>query len=235
MKINFALISSGWARYLCTNLPLVFLAIALTLSPPGAYGQKQTVQKLTLSQVEQLVSHGVPDSTMAAQIQKRGIAFKPTPEILEELESKGAGPLTIAAVQPAPFFAPVERGVDETVPIVGGVPGGVPAPPPPPPPAAPTSGRIRISSGVAEDMLIQKTDPVYPPLARAARISGTVVLQAVISKTGSVEDVRVISGHPLLQQAALFAVMKWRYRPFILNGEPVEVETTISLTFDWSK
>jgi TonB family protein len=238
MTTKFALISSRWARYLCTSLPLVFLAIALTHSPPGAYAQKQTVQKLTLAQVEQLVSHGVPDSTMAAQVQKRGIAFKPTPEILKELQDKGAGPLTIAAVQPSPSDDLKEQEVPGGMLVPGGVVGGVVGgelPPPPPPPAAPPSGRIRISSGIAESLLIKKTDPVYPPLARAARIAGTVVLQIVISKTGSVENLHLVSGHPLLVQAALDAVKEWRYQPFMLNGEPVEVETTISVTFDWRK
>ncbi|MGA2572011.1 MAG: energy transducer TonB [Terracidiphilus sp.] len=80
-------------------------------------------------------------------------------------------------------------------------------------------------------MLLQRIDPVYPPIARAARISGTVVLDAVISKTGSVESLHVVSGHPMLVQAALDAVRQWRYRPFLLNGMPVEVQTTVTVTF----
>jgi protein TonB len=80
-------------------------------------------------------------------------------------------------------------------------------------------------------MLLQKTQPVYPPIAKAARVSGTVVLQATISKTGAIENLRVVSGPAMLQQAALDAVRSWRYRPYLLNNEPVEVETTVNVIF----
>jgi protein TonB len=80
-------------------------------------------------------------------------------------------------------------------------------------------------------MLIQKTTPVYPPIAKAARVSGTVVLQATISKTGTIEGLHVVSGPAMLQQSAMDAVKTWRYRPYLLNGEPVEVETTVNVIF----
>lgn len=73
--------------------------------------------------------------------------------------------------------------------------------------------------------------PTYPSLARAARIEGTVVLQAIISKQGTIENLKVVSGHPMLVQAAIDAVREWRYRPYILNNEPVEVETQITVNF----
>jgi TonB family protein len=91
--------------------------------------------------------------------------------------------------------------------------------------------KISISAGVAGGLLLQKTAPVYPPIALAARVSGTVVLQAIISKTGSVENIHVISGPAMLQQAAVDAVKTWRYRPYMIEGEPVEVETTVSVNF----
>jgi protein TonB len=80
-------------------------------------------------------------------------------------------------------------------------------------------------------MLLQKTIPLYPPIAKAARVSGTVVLQATISKAGMIENLRVLSGPAMLQQAAMDAVRSWRYRPYLLNGEPVEVETTVNVVF----
>jgi protein TonB len=80
-------------------------------------------------------------------------------------------------------------------------------------------------------MLLNKTSPVYPPIAKAARVSGTVVLQATISKTGTIEGLKVISGPQMLQGAALEAVKTWRYRPYLLNNEPVEVDTTINVIF----
>jgi protein TonB len=80
-------------------------------------------------------------------------------------------------------------------------------------------------------MLIEKQMPVYPAIAKATRTEGTVVLQATISRSGTIENLRVASGPGLLQQAALDAVKTWRYRPYLLNGEPVEVETTVNVVF----
>ena len=82
-----------------------------------------------------------------------------------------------------------------------------------------------------EANLVHRVQPAYPPLARAARIQGSVVLQAVISKTGTIENLQVLNGHPMLVRAALDAVQQWRYRPYFLNGEPVEVETQITVNF----
>ena len=91
--------------------------------------------------------------------------------------------------------------------------------------------KVNISAGVAVGFLLNKTSPTYPPIAKAARVQGTVVLQATISKAGTIEDLRVISGPAMLQQAALDAVRQWRYRPYLLNNEPVEVETTVNVIF----
>ncbi|HVN94272.1 MAG TPA: TonB family protein [Terracidiphilus sp.] len=88
-----------------------------------------------------------------------------------------------------------------------------------------------VSSGVMQGMLIYKVVPTYPAVAQAIRASGTVVLQATISKTGAIENLRVVDGPPMLRQAALDAVRQWRYRPYMLNGQPVEVETTVNVEF----
>ena len=90
---------------------------------------------------------------------------------------------------------------------------------------------IRVASSIQEGLLIHKTLPLYPPIPRNAGIQGTVVLQARISRTGSIEDLRVISGPMMLQQAAKDAVQQWQYKPYLLNGEPVEVETTVNVIF----
>jgi protein TonB len=97
-------------------------------------------------------------------------------------------------------------------------------------PNAPNS--LTISSGVMVGNLLTKTLPTYPAIAKASHIHGTVVLQATISESGSIENLRVIGGPPMLQQAALDAVRSWRYKPYLLNGEPVEVETTINVVFN---
>jgi protein TonB len=80
-------------------------------------------------------------------------------------------------------------------------------------------------------MLIVKTPPVYPSIAKAARVSGIVELHATISKNGTIKDLHVVNGPAMLQQAAVDAVRNWRYKPYKLSNEPVEVETTIKLVF----
>jgi protein TonB len=90
---------------------------------------------------------------------------------------------------------------------------------------------VNVSAGVAVGLLIQRMPPVYPQIARTARVSGTVVLQATISKSGAIEGLHVVSGPDMLRQAALDAVRTWRYKPFMLNNEPVAVETTVNVIF----
>jgi periplasmic protein TonB len=102
---------------------------------------------------------------------------------------------------------------------------------PPPPPSVTHPPRI---SRMMEGDLIYRVQPTYPPLARAARIQGTVMLRAIISRTGAIENLQTISGHPMLVEAAIEAVRQWRYRPYILNGDPVEVETQVTVKFSLS-
>jgi protein TonB len=127
--------------------------------------------------------------------------------------------------------------------VVGGVPGGVPggqmggviggiiSSTPVAVPKVATPQRVRVSQGVSQGLLIHRVQPMYPPLARQARIQGTVILQAEISKDGSIENLRLISGHPMLAPSAIEAVKQWRYKPYFLNGEPVAVETQITVNF----
>jgi protein TonB len=129
--------------------------------------------------------------------------------------------------------------------VVGGVPGGVPGGQMGgviggiignTPVAVPKVAvqRVRVSQGVTQGMVLHKVQPVYPPLARTARVQGSVVLSAIIGKDGTIQNLHVVSGHPLLTQAALDAVKQWRYRPYILNGEPVEVDTQVTVNFTLS-
>jgi periplasmic protein TonB len=96
-------------------------------------------------------------------------------------------------------------------------------------PPVPTS--VHLSSRLVEGNLIYKSVPQYPVIAKASHTEGTVVLQAMISKAGTIEGLHVISGSPMLQQAAIDAVRNWRYRPYMLNGQAVEVETTVNVIF----
>ncbi len=99
-------------------------------------------------------------------------------------------------------------------------------------PATPASiARTFRTSNMLEGSLIRRVQPVYPALARSARIQGPVVLFAVISRAGTIDNLRVLSGHPMLVPAAIEAVRQWRYRPYILNSEPIEVETQITVNF----
>lgn len=130
--------------------------------------------------------------------------------------------------------------------VTGGVPGGVPGGQAggvlggiiggtgaglPPPPKAPTPKSIRVGGNVAAANLIHQVTPQYPAIAKTAHISGTVLLHAVIGKDGTVQDLQYVSGPPLLMRSAMDAVRQWRYKPTLLNGEPVDVDTTISVVF----
>lgn len=133
--------------------------------------------------------------------------------------------------------------------VVGGVPGGIPGgqiggviggiisstpslaavPSLSKPTAVPQ--RVRVSQGVSKGLLVYRVEPVYPPLARQAHIQGAVVLTAIIDKDGSIKNLQLVSGHPLLAPAAIEAVKQWRYKPFLLSGQPFEVETTVTVNF----
>jgi periplasmic protein TonB len=128
--------------------------------------------------------------------------------------------------------------------VVGGVPGGVPggsmggviggmvgAPPPPPPPKPAAPKRITVGGQVEESKKIFAPQPEYPQIAKMARVQGLVRLAAVISKDGTIQDLHLISGPPLLVKSAMDAVSRWRYQPTLLNGEPVDVDTEIDVNF----
>jgi protein TonB len=147
---------------------------------------------------------------------------------------------------PPPSSGGVVGGVPGGVPggtaggVIGGIIGGVPtaAPPPPPPPPAPkpvTPQRIRVGGNVQQAKLIRQPKPIYPPLAKQARISGVVRLNAIIGKDGTIQNLTVASGHPLLVPAAMEAVKQWVYQPTLLNGEAVEVVTQIDVNFTLSQ
>ena len=146
-------------------------------------------------------------------------------------------PLKTTLVHDEPSAAAGPPSMDGLVP--GGMPGGVAnsviteiarATPPVIAKVSPPA-KMRVSSGVAAGMLVHQVKPQYPPIAVQARIQGTVVLQAVIGKDGTIRELRLISGHPMLTAAAIEAVRQWRYRPYLLNGEPVEVDTQVNVNF----
>ncbi len=126
----------------------------------------------------------------------------------------------------------VMGGMGSASGALGGVMGGIGNAPPVVVKAAPkATGPLKVSSGTVAGMALSQPTPVYPPIAKAAHVQGVVVLHAIISKQGTIEDLKVVSGPPMLTTSALDAVRRWRYRPYLLNGEPTEVETTINVNF----
>ena len=135
---------------------------------------------------------------------------------IDGISGQSPGLLGDAVRLPAPPIEPVRRMPEKTVP------------------SAPAK-QIRVSTGVQAAKLITQVNPVYPPLARQARVAGTVRLMAIIGREGAIRNLQVMSGHPLLTPAALEAVRQWRYQPTLLNDEPVEVITQIDVNFTLSR
>lgn len=150
-------------------------------------------------------------------------------------------PQKVAMVHEAPATAAAapstQAGVVGGVPggvaggTLGGVVGGVLGSVPTAAPKLAAPKRVRVTSGVTEGLLTHKVMPQYPPVAKESHLQGTVVLGAVIGKDGVVKDLKVISGPPILANAAMAAVKQWRYKPYYLNGQPTEVDTTINVNF----
>jgi len=137
---------------------------------------------------------------------------------------------------PPPQMAGVVGGVPGGVPggQMGGVIGGIISSTPVAVPKVAVQ-RVRISQGVTQGMVLRRVQPAYPQMAKIARVQGAVVLAAIIGKDGTIQNLHVVStASPLLNQAAIDAVKQWRYRPYILNGEPVEVDTTVTVNFTLS-
>ena len=168
---------------------------------------------------------------------------KPGPRIFTEraILQPSRIPATVAIIDDAPSIDPIPGSE-----AFSGTPDGVfgvlqtqaalppkPALTPPTPPKAPpaVTPRLRIGGMVQAAKMLRQVKPIYPPLAKQARISGEVRLEAVISREGTVESLQVLSGHPLLVPAALDAVRQWLYQPTLLNGDPVEVLTQIEVHF----
>lgn len=164
-------------------------------------------------------------------------------------QSAAQTPVATTGRLAAPVEAPREirpeigtTGTDGGVPggVEGGIPGGVlggvvgglapPSPPPPPAPAAPRAP-VRVGGSVQAPTLLHRMDPVYPPAALAARISGVVIIEALVDEAGRVTSAKALRSHPLLERAAIEAVQQWRYSPLVLNGEPQTFVLTVTLTF----
>jgi len=186
-----------------------------------------------------IISGIVPPPPVGAP-QKAAVATQPVhrPSVSESM----VAPVTVPSVilpsraEPAAPTSALVGGPPGAVPwgSENGLPGGfgaTPLPPPPETPKPPRASRITVGGVVEAARLIYEVQPEYPALARAARVQGTVRLEAIIAKDGSVESLHVLSGPPLLISSAMQAVARWRYQPTLLNGAAVEVSTEIDVNF----
>lgn len=217
---------SRW--YAVGSFALQAAVLAALIFFPYVYPDALPQQALT----QVLVAH--PPPTAPPQIPHAAVAHNERPAPLTGLIAPTMIPRRILAddnAAPTPPGFPVgleigNGGVRDALSLIGS------APPPPRVALRPKpSGPVRVSAGVAAGRLLTPIQPIYPAIARTAHIQGTVVIEAVISRQGSIEHARIVSGPAMLAQAALAAVNRARYQPFKLNGEPVDVETTINIVF----
>ena len=168
-----------------------------------------------------------PNPPSAAQSNMTGVRLVSPPQIPQSIN------MLTETAPPPPMVDPGTIGVSHGTGDPGArgtVPGSLLGsdqilPPPPPPAAHPRP------STMMEGNLVLRVQPDYPAPARQLRVQGKVVLRAVISREGTIENLQVVSGHPMLVRAAVDAVRQWRYRPYVLNGEPVDVETEVTVNF----
>lgn len=204
-----------------------FIQAVQEATHPG--GELHAKKALNRVQVKALVSAGIASSRVATLVSERGIDFEPTDDLLQQLRTDGAGQDVVDALKTAERVKPPEEAL---------------AHPPQPDsekgtPQTPGGDtkvhRVRVGGQVQSARLIYQEHPIYPPLARAARIQGVVRMEAIIGKDGTVQDIKVISGQPFLIESALEAVSRWRYQPTLLSGEPVEVATEVDINFTLGK
>lgn len=148
------------------------------------------------------------------------------PKDIKMLKEDAAPPPTMAGVAGM-------SGMGSGSGVPGGVMGGIGTAPSPVVKVAPPKGPTRVSSGVIAGNKLSGATPIYPPIAKAAHVSGSVVLHAVISKSGTIQRLEVVSGPEMLRASAISAVQTWRYKPYFLNGEPTEVDTQITVNFNF--
>ncbi len=234
----FALEAPGRRSPLLISLTVQAAAVATVLLLPLYY-----VEQLTVLPTLPVPTYAprLPHIKIVAVIRETAAALVPrlTPPLLTapsrinplntrpvQLTDAGAPPLILDGAVFTDSFA---------TPLVG-PPRLAAAPPPEPakapaPKPAPTSGPVRIGGTVQAAKLIHQVRPLYPALAKQVRIQGSVQLQAVIARDGTIQNLQLVSGHPLLVPAAMEAVRQWRYSPTTLNGETVEVLTQIDVHF----
>jgi protein TonB len=233
------------------HVVLISVLIVIPLLLPQAISESQLLVMLVAPLEPPPAPLAPPVLTPAAGKPKEPPKLQVRPSDTDALIMPTAIPTEVAKI--------IDEPVMPDTGVVGGVPGGVPggvaggilggvlssslradvlpaaAPPPPPPPpkaVAPSAGPVRIGGIVREPRVTKLVPPKYPSLARQARVSGTVVLEAIVTEDGKVSEIKVISGHPLLLEAAIDCVKQWEYEPTQLNGVPTAVILTAKVHFE---
>jgi periplasmic protein TonB len=232
----------AWVRWaLLAGVPLVVVGLIMLVFMPSS---RQNATTGSTAQSPSAQTESAPVSAPAAPAPTKAAA-KPSPATLVQIPGTPAQDTPVASdMMNAQLSAPsrISGAMKKPVPVeeppASFSPGGIDTGD-----AAPgqifasrnnvtvVPGVSAISAGVAEGMLIHKTAPVYPAFAKAARVGGTILLGANITKTGAIEGLHVISGPAILRGPAVDAVKTWRYRPYMLNNQPIEVQTTIKVIF----
>jgi TonB family protein len=192
--------------------------------PPGSKveGASSGNGPLVRDQILDLLQTGVASSALAKLVATRGIDFEPFDEYLHAYEIAGAQESVLSTLRQAGRSKPGAATATIVPPKGGGER---------PTAQGTTPKRIRVAGESAEARLTFQPKPQYPPLAKMARIQGTVRFEAIIARDGSIEELKTLSGHPLLVKSAMDAVSEWRYQPSLVNGRPVEVITEIDVNF----
>jgi protein TonB len=231
---------TGWRRGRGALISLAVhgvLVLALIVIPVLTYGGLpavgERVTRAFFAQPLELAPPPPPPPPPPPAARQVPIHHTPPPKVDT---SRLVAPVDVPNVLPPPEES-LDLGIQGGVPggVEGGVPGGVIGgivgglPPAPPPPSH--HRVVRVGGNIVAPALLKRVEPAYPPLARAARVQGIVILEAHVDTHGRVANVQVLRGNPLLDEAALAAVRQWRYRPLLLNGEPTEFILTVTISF----
>jgi periplasmic protein TonB len=181
--------------------------------------------------------HGMPQTQVAPQRTNQSPTTQnprvPIPIFVTFLHPPQRNVSEISDAEPPSAYGPSIPGTDVLGPVLPGGSDRVPATVVPPRPAANAGHPLQVNSGVMQAALIYRVEPVYPAIAKAIHLEGTVNLRAIIRTNGSVGDLTLVNGNPILGLAAMAAVREWRYKPTLLSGQPVDVETIVTVNFSF--
>ncbi|HYR87595.1 MAG TPA: energy transducer TonB [Terriglobia bacterium] len=206
---------------------LLVALIAPPPPPPAAPPRPPVAPVAPPKVVKPPVRPVAPDVLVIPSVVPKDVA-----RIIEEPPMPAIG---IIGAVPAGIPGGVTGGILGNVLSANGSGNGIALPPPPPPPPPPpkiVAGPVRVGGDVKEPRVVKLVPPVYPPIASKARVSGTVVMEAILTEDGTVDQIRVISGHPFLIEAAMSCVKHWKYEPTLLNGIAVRVVLTAKVNFN---